>query len=106
MHEDAVTGRCEFLLFKDFLHLKMNVYMLYYMTISFGGVIYDNVTQCSNRISVVSVKQNDPESENITSPNSSLPFKILSRNSLSFFFSKTPRSSPFREFVYKLYVSV
>ena len=61
---------------------------IYYMTVSFGGVIYDNATQCSNRISVVSVKQNDPESENITSPNSSLPFKILSRNSLSFFSPK------------------
>ena len=56
------------------------------MTVSFGGVIYDNATQCSNRISVVSVKQNDPESENITSPNFSLHFKILSRNSLSLFF--------------------
>ena len=76
------------------------------MTVSFGGVIYDNATQCSNRISFVSVKQNDPESENITSPNSSLPFKILSRKSLSFFSSKTPRSSPCREFVYKFYVSV
>ena len=59
------------------------------MTVSFGGVIYDNATQCSNRISVVSVKQNDPESENITSPNSSLPFKILSRNSLLFFLQNT-----------------
>ena len=27
MHVDAVTGRCEFLLFKDFLHLKMKVYI-------------------------------------------------------------------------------
>ena len=31
MHDDAVTGRCEFLLFKDFLHLKMIVYIHIYI---------------------------------------------------------------------------
>ena len=31
MHVDAVTGRGEFLLFKDFLHLKMKVYIHIYI---------------------------------------------------------------------------
>lgn len=31
------------------------------MEVSFSGDIYENATQCSNRISVVSVKQNNPE---------------------------------------------
>ena len=31
------------------------------MKVSFRGDIYENETQCSNRISVVSVKQNNPE---------------------------------------------
>ena len=35
MHDDAVTGRCEFLLLKDFLHLKMNVHV--YIYIFLGG---------------------------------------------------------------------
>ena len=70
---------------------------IYYMTVSFGGVvIYDNTIQSANRISVVSVKQNDPESESIISPNSSLPFKIVSRNSLSLF-SPKHRVLPFVE---------
>ena len=35
MHDDVVTGRSEFLLFKDFLELKMNVYI--YIYIFLGG---------------------------------------------------------------------
>ena len=35
MHDDAVTGRCQCLLFKDFLHLKVNVYI--YIYIFLGG---------------------------------------------------------------------
>ena len=35
MHDDAVTRRCEFLLFKDVLHLKMSVYN--YIYIFLGG---------------------------------------------------------------------
>ena len=31
MHDDAVTGRCELLLFKDFLQLTMNVYIYIYI---------------------------------------------------------------------------
>ena len=31
MHYDAVTGKCGFLLLKDFLHLKMNVHIYIYM---------------------------------------------------------------------------
>ena len=35
MHDDVVTGRSEFLLFKDFLELQMNVYI--YIYIFLGG---------------------------------------------------------------------
>ena len=35
MHDNAVTGKCEFLLFKDVLHLKMSVYI--YIYIFLGG---------------------------------------------------------------------
>ena len=35
MHDDVVTGRSEFLLFKDILELKMNVYI--YIYIFLGG---------------------------------------------------------------------
>ena len=31
MRDGAVTGRCEFLLFKDFLPLKLNVYIYIYI---------------------------------------------------------------------------
>ena len=31
MHDDTVTGRCEFLLFKDVSHLKMSVYVYIYI---------------------------------------------------------------------------
>ena len=35
MHDDTVTGRCEFLLFTDVLHLKMSVCI--YIYIFLGG---------------------------------------------------------------------
>ena len=35
MHDDVVTGRSEFLVFKDFLELQMNVYI--YIYIFLGG---------------------------------------------------------------------
>ena len=37
MHDNAVTGRCELLLFKDFLQLTMNVYIYIYR---FAGLDY------------------------------------------------------------------
>ena len=37
MHGDAVTSRCQFLLIKDFLHLKVNVYIYIYIFLGGGG---------------------------------------------------------------------
>ena len=42
MHDDAVTGRCQFLLFKDFLHLKVNVYIYIYIFLGGGLKIFAN----------------------------------------------------------------
>ena len=41
MHDDAVTGRCQFLLLKDFLHLKVNVYIYIYKFLG-GFKIFTN----------------------------------------------------------------
>ena len=38
MHDDAVTSRCQFLLIKDFVHLKVNVYTYIYIFLGGGGV--------------------------------------------------------------------
>ena len=42
MLDDAVTGRCQFLLFKDFLHLKVNVYIYIYIFLGGGFKIFAN----------------------------------------------------------------
>ena len=36
MHDDAVTSRCQFLLIKDVLHLKVNVYIYIYIFLGVG----------------------------------------------------------------------
>ena len=49
MHDDAVTSRCQFLLIKDFLHLKVNVYTYIYIFLGGGGSKFLQ-TRCSSRL--------------------------------------------------------
>ena len=66
------------------------------MEVSFSGDIYENATQCSNRISVVSVKQNNPE---LTIKNPGQTPASRSDVKLSLPFLRKQRSqSPCREF--------
>ena len=53
MHDDAVTSRCQFLLIKDVLHLKVNVYIYIYIFLGVGeggGGSKFLQTRCSSRL--------------------------------------------------------